>query len=116
VVYATKNQRNSGCKHPIRSLEAPPVNGFWSLSVYNEHHFFIAMRSIVSPAARKTKTSSRQSTAPFTIYVQADAPTDPAQRANWLPRLKVTSRSMSEPAGQNPRLLTARGRLWRFSE
>jgi hypothetical protein len=20
----------------------PPVNGFWSLSIYNEHHFFVA--------------------------------------------------------------------------
>jgi hypothetical protein len=21
--------------------QVPPVNGFWSLSIYNEHHFFV---------------------------------------------------------------------------
>lgn len=66
----------------------PPVNGFWSLSIYNEHHFFIANainRFSVGTKNRDLKTSSDGS---LTIYVQADAPTDPVQRANWLPAPK----------------------------
>ena len=65
--------------------QLPPVRGFWSLTLYNHHHFF-------SPNAIKryslgTKNKDLQSSADgsLTIYVQADAPTDPAQRANWLP-------------------------------
>ncbi len=33
----------------------PPVNGFWSLSIYNEHHFFVANPIIVSRSGPRTR-------------------------------------------------------------
>ena len=36
--------------------QTPPVNGFWSLTIYNEHHFFVAeSRSTATRSARRTR-------------------------------------------------------------
>lgn len=66
----------------------PPVNGFWSLSIYNEHHFFIANPINRFSVGTKNKDLKLADDGSLTIYVQADAPTDPVQRANWLPAPK----------------------------
>lgn len=66
----------------------PPVNGFWSLSVYNEHHFFVANPINRFSLGTKNKDLKFAADGSLTIYVQADAPSDPAQRANWLPAPK----------------------------
>jgi hypothetical protein len=66
----------------------PPVNGFWSLSIYNEHHFFIANAINRFSVGTKNKDLTLAADGALTIYVQADAPTDPAQRPNWLPAPK----------------------------
>jgi hypothetical protein len=63
----------------------PPVNGFWSLSIYNEHHFFIKNSINRFSVGTKNKDLMRGADGSLTIYVQADTPTDPVQRANWLP-------------------------------
>ena len=66
----------------------PPVNGFWSLSIYNEHHFFIANTINRFSVGTKNKDLKFAADGSLTIYVQTAAPTDPAQRANWLPAPK----------------------------
>jgi hypothetical protein len=66
----------------------PPVHGFWSLSIYNEHHFFIANAIKRFSVGTKNKDLKFARDGSLTIYVQAEAPTDPAQRANWLPAPK----------------------------
>jgi hypothetical protein len=66
----------------------PPVNGFWSLSIYNEHHFFIANPINRFSVGTKNKDLKPAADGSLTIYVQADAPTDAVQRANWLPAPK----------------------------
>lgn len=63
----------------------PPVNGFWSLSIYNEHHFFIANAINRFSVGTKNKDLKLAADGSLTIYVQADEPKDPEQRANWLP-------------------------------
>jgi hypothetical protein len=63
----------------------PPVHAFWSLSVYNAHHFFIANPINRFSVGTKNKDLTIATDGSLTIYVQADAPTDPAQRTNWLP-------------------------------
>lgn len=68
--------------------ETPPVNGFWSLSIYNEHHFFVANEINRFSVGTKNKDLKFAADGSLTIYVQADAPTDPIQRANWLPAPK----------------------------
>jgi hypothetical protein len=63
----------------------PPVNGFWSLSIYNEHHFFVANEINRFSVGTKNKDLRRNADGSLTIYVQAAKPDDRGQRANWLP-------------------------------
>ncbi|WP_291153759.1 DUF1254 domain-containing protein [Hyphomicrobium sp.] len=67
---------------------APPVNGFWSLSIYNEHHFFVANAINRFSVGTKNKDLKVADDGSLSIHVQADEPTDPVQRANWLPAPK----------------------------
>jgi hypothetical protein len=63
----------------------PLVYGFWSLSIYNEHHFFVANPINRFSVGTKNKDLNFAADGSLTIYVQADEPTDPVQRGNWLP-------------------------------
>jgi hypothetical protein len=63
----------------------PPVRGFWSLTLYDAQHFFVPNEIKRFSVGTKNKDLMRHADGSVTIYVQADAPTDPAQRANWLP-------------------------------
>ena len=65
--------------------QTPPVRGFWSLSIYNAHHFFIKNPINRFSVGTKNKDLKLAPDGSLTIYVQAEAPTDPAQRPNWLP-------------------------------
>jgi hypothetical protein len=62
----------------------PPVNGLWSLTLYNQHHFLepneIGRYSIGS----RNKDLKYAADGSLTLYVQADPPPDDL-RANWLP-------------------------------
>ncbi len=62
----------------------PPVRGFWSLTLYNERHFF--SKNGLSRYSLGTKNADLKYAADgsLTIYVQADPP-DEDKRANWLP-------------------------------
>lgn len=66
----------------------PPVNGFWSLSIYNEHHFFVANPINRFSVGTKNKDLKPAADGSLTIYVQPEAPADAVQRANWLPAPK----------------------------
>lgn len=66
----------------------PPVNGFWSLSIYNEHHFFVANPINRFSVGTKNKDLRLAADGSLTIYVQPEAPEDAVQRANWLPAPK----------------------------
>lgn len=68
--------------------QTPPVRGFWSLSIYNEHHFFIKNPINRFSVGTKNKDLKFAADGSLTIYVQTDAPTDAVQRANWLPAPK----------------------------
>jgi len=63
----------------------PPVHGFWSLSVYNAHHFFVANKINRFSVGTKNKDLKFNADGSLTICVQADEPADAAQRSNWLP-------------------------------
>ena len=68
--------------------QLPPVKGFWSLTLYNQHHFFAPNEIKRYSVGTKNKDLKPNADGSLTIYVQADAPSDPAQRANWLPAPK----------------------------
>jgi hypothetical protein len=78
---------NSASRYTVTFAKGatPPVNGFWSLSIYNEHHFFIKNAINRFSVGTKNKDLKLAADGSLTIYVQADAPADPVQRANWLP-------------------------------
>lgn len=63
----------------------PPVHGFWSLSIYNEHHFFVANPINRFSVGTKNKDLKYNADGSLTIYVQTEEPKDASQRANWLP-------------------------------
>lgn len=63
----------------------PPVNGFWSLSIYNEHHFFVGNRIGRYSLGTKNKDLKYAADGSLTIYVQHEPPANPEQQANWLP-------------------------------
>jgi len=68
--------------------QTPPVRGFWSLSVYNAHHFFVQNPINRFSVGTKNKDLKLGADGSLAIYVQAEVPTDPALRANWLPAPK----------------------------
>src|SRR5215475_6575311 len=67
--------------------QTPPVNGFWSLTLYNEHHFFAPNDLKRYSLGTKNKALKANPDGSLMIYVQADPPPD-AQRTNWLPAPK----------------------------
>lgn len=62
----------------------PPVDGFWSLTLYNEHHFFAPNNIGRFSLGTKNTRLKRDSDGSLTIYVQADPP-GPSEHDNWLP-------------------------------
>lgn len=68
--------------------QTPPVNGFWSLTLYNEYHFFSPNAIRRYSVGTKNKDLKLAADGSLTICVQADEPNDSVQRANWLPAPK----------------------------
>ena len=65
--------------------QLPPVKGFWSLTMYNQHHFFEPNAIKRYSVGTKNKDLQKAADGSLTICVQDDEPRDPVQRANWLP-------------------------------
>lgn len=68
--------------------QLPPVKGFWSLTLYNANHFFEPNAIKRFSVGTKNKYLKTNSDGSLTIYVQSSEPSDPVQRANWLPSPK----------------------------
>jgi len=64
--------------------QTPPVDGFWSLTLYNEQHFFAPNDIKRFSLGTKNKGLQLGADGSLTLYVQADPPPE-AQRSNWLP-------------------------------
>jgi hypothetical protein len=65
----------------------PPVKGFWSLTLYNENHFFSPNEIKRYSVGTKNKTLVTAPDGSLTIYVQSTPP-EGEKRANWLPSPK----------------------------
>jgi hypothetical protein len=65
----------------------PPVNGFWSLTMYDEHYFFVpnALNRYTLSARNKFVTNADGS---VDLYLQAESP-GKGKEANWLPAPKA---------------------------
>ena len=62
----------------------PPVHGFWSLTLYNERHFFAVNDLGRYSLGTKSKSLRYGADGSLTLYVQA-LPPAPEYRSNWLP-------------------------------
>jgi len=62
----------------------PPVNGPWSLALYNEHHFFVPNDIHRYSVGTNDRTLKHNPDGSLTIYIQPDPPAED-RRANWLP-------------------------------
>ncbi len=68
--------------------QLPPVNGFWSLTLYNEFHFFAQNEINRYSMGTKSKQLKFNADGSLTLYVQADPPAGD-KRSNWLPAPKA---------------------------
>jgi hypothetical protein len=67
--------------------QTPPVNGFWSLTLYNEKHFFNANPLNRYSLGTKSKSMKPNPDGSLTLYVQNASP-GPDKETNWLPAPK----------------------------
>lgn len=65
----------------------PPVNGFWSITLYNEYHFFVPNVLNRYSLGTKNKTLQYYTDGSLTLYVQTEPPEED-KRSNWLPAPK----------------------------
>jgi hypothetical protein len=80
---------NGGKKYTVTfpKGQLPPVKGFWSLTLYNEHHFFTPNDLKRYSLGTKNKGLKFNDEGSLTLYVQADPPEE-SKHANWLPAPK----------------------------
>jgi hypothetical protein len=62
----------------------PPVKGFWSVTLYNAHHFFAPNDIKRYSVGTKNRDLKLNDDGSLTIYIQSTPP-DGDKRANWLP-------------------------------
>lgn len=65
----------------------PPVRGFWSLTLYNQHHFFADNAQKRYSLGTKNKNLKPNADGSLTLYVQTDSP-GADKESNWLPAPK----------------------------
>ena len=67
--------------------QMPPVNGFWSLTMYDSHYFFVpnSLNRYTLSQRNKLVTNTDGS---LDLYLQADSPGE-AKESNWLPAPKA---------------------------
>jgi hypothetical protein len=64
--------------------QEPPVNGFWSLTLYNEHHFFHPNDLKRYSLGTKNKALKRNPDGSLTLYAGTKSP-GKDRDSNWLP-------------------------------
>jgi hypothetical protein len=71
----------------FKNGEIPPVNGFWSLTLYNEEHLFLPNPLNRYSLGTKNKALKFGADGSLTLYVQSESP-DSDKESNWLPAPK----------------------------
>jgi hypothetical protein len=64
--------------------QTPPVDGFWSLTLYNEHHLFSANPLKRYSLGTKNKDLKPNADGSLTLHVQSESP-GKDKESNWLP-------------------------------
>ena len=85
-----KGEALDGSKHSytmhFKAGELPPVSAFWSLSMYHLSDGSFVENSIERYSiGERTDGLTKNADGSLDLYLQAKAPTDPKEKANWLP-------------------------------
>ena len=83
-------QRLNGENHYTVTFAAgqtPPVNGFWSLTVYNKEHLFEPNGLNRFSLGTKSKSMKQNSDGSLTLYFQSEQP-GADKETNWVPTPK----------------------------
>ena len=67
--------------------QVPPVNGFWSLTLYNSEHFFVPNEINKYSLGTKNQDLKYNKDGSLTLYVQFTKPSKDKE-SNWLPSPK----------------------------
>jgi hypothetical protein len=90
--FDSTNQRLNGAHAYTVTFptgQTPPVDGFWSLTLYNKEHFFAPNSLNRFSLGTKSKSMKQNPDGSLTIYVQNTSP-GPDKQDNWLPAPKDT--------------------------
>ncbi len=84
------NPFDGNAKYQLRFETRPPVHAFWSVTMYDTSYDGTAGYLVENPINRYLINSTTEDLVldddgGLTITVQRDGPTDPKERANWLP-------------------------------
>jgi hypothetical protein len=83
---ADGTQLHGANRYTLRFEQAPPVDAFWSLTMYDMPDFHLVPNPIDRYSiGDRTPGIVTAADGSITLVLQADAPSDPAERANWLP-------------------------------
>ncbi|MFJ7056465.1 DUF1254 domain-containing protein [Streptomyces griseobrunneus] len=79
-------QLNGAHSYVLRFPEPPPVESFWSVTMYNTPDYYL----VDNPAGRysigdRTPGLVHADDGSLTLYLSRERPADPARAANWLP-------------------------------
>jgi hypothetical protein len=76
-------------RYVVRFSPTPPVDAFWSMTMYSaETMIFVPNALGRYSVGDRTKGMVHGKDGSLTVYLQANEPTDPVERANWLPAPK----------------------------
>jgi len=75
---------NGAKRYTVAFKPVPPVKGFWSITLYDQFHFFAPNAIDRYSLGTRSKGLRFESDGSLTIYVQRDQP-DADKRSNWLP-------------------------------
>ncbi|MDR2901962.1 MAG: DUF1214 domain-containing protein [Lactobacillales bacterium] len=64
--------------------QLPPVDGFWSLTMYDKYHFFVPNKINRYSLGTKNENLKYNADGSLTFYIQADEP-GKEKASNWLP-------------------------------
>lgn len=72
--------------HTLRFETIPPVKAFWSITMYSLPDYYLVDNAIDRYSiGDRTRGLVYRDDGSLTLYLRPDEPTDPEQRANWLP-------------------------------
>ncbi|MFJ9081791.1 DUF1254 domain-containing protein [Streptomyces sp. NPDC102384] len=85
--YDSQDRRLDGDKRYTITFppgQVPPVDGFWSLTLYNPEHFFAPNELGRYSLGTKSGSMTYAADGSLTLHIQHEPPAE-GQRANWLP-------------------------------